>query len=404
MRKKLFALLLTLVLAIGLCPLTLAAEAAPSPFYFGCRGDWLDMSWRVTTSGRLLLLRNRPLLEEEQIFAACYDGQGRYLDAKVFTADRLSAQLDPRTSALKFLWLGQDCVPQSAPATAVQSEALTIHLEPYDATTQFEWANLQGCVSPAAGASLTLDGQSVELDAYGAFSTSMPLAPGYNPFTLTATNAKGETDAYTASIRRVDPDTLPQGYVFVYNNVWEENPDIVDTYLVNVVDPEGVKTTMSVNEDIKEAISADSSKALEWAGNTYVGKFLLPTVDESGVVTALEPAEQAPAGIAALGNGTVQATGDSAYGYDSLTKFVYVDLGVDDKDLIDHPEDDVYTFSGCGEFDPDRFYNAEEIDSTHVPGVDPVKDAAAPFASVKMTVVSQDGITADYVYVVRICW
>lgn len=405
MKKKLLALALILVLAIGLCPLALAAETAETPFYFGCGGDWRDMSWRVTISGQLLLLRNRPLPEGDRVFAACYDSQGRYLDAKVFSAGQLFyTRLDPRTSALKFLWLGQDCVPQATPVTVPQSEKLTIHLEPYDDATHFEGAALQGCVSPAAGASLTLDGQQVELDAYGVFSTSVPLTLGYNSFTLTATNAKGETDTASLSIRRFDPDALPQGYVFIYNNAWEENLDIEDTYLVNIVDAQGYRTSMVVDTPLREAISADSTKVREWDRNTYVGKFLLPTVDENGVVTALEPPEKAPADILALGNGAVQAAGDSAYRCDSATQFVYVDLAVDDRDLAGDPADDVLTFSDGGPFHPEGFYKPEELDAVHIPGVHPVQDAAAPYASVKMTVISQDGITADCVYVLRILW
>ncbi len=205
-------------------------------------------------------------------------------------------------------------------------------------------------------------------------------------------------------IRPVVPADLSEGYVFICSNAWEENPDIEDTYLVNIVDTQGSYSTIAVNRELREAISADSTKALEWAGNTYVGKFLRPTVDENGVVTTLEPAEKAPADILALANQYVQAAGDNLYDYDNITKFVYVDLAVDDRDLLDKAEDDALVFSGCGEFDPERFYDAEEIDATHVPGVHPIKDATAPFASIQMTMISKDGYTADYVYVVRIFW
>ncbi len=199
-------------------------------------------------------------------------------------------------------------------------------------------------------------------------------------------------------------DDAPEGYVFIYNNSWEEDPDNEYAYLINVVDVDGKNTTMSVNEDIMSAVSADSTNARRWAGNAYVGKFWKVTeISETGVVSALEPADAAPATITALGNEVVAVAGTS-YDYDNITKFVYVDLAVNDKDLLDKPEDDTLVFSGCGEFDPDRFYDAEDIDATHVPGTDPIKDATASFASVQMTMISQDGYTADYVYVVRVAW
>lgn len=199
-------------------------------------------------------------------------------------------------------------------------------------------------------------------------------------------------------------DDTPEGYVFIYNNAWEEDADNDYAYLVNVVDVNGNRTTMSVSEDLRDAIAADSTNARNWNSNQYVGKFWsVAEISETGVVSELESAEYAPADIVAMGDDVVAVAGQS-YDYDNITKFVYVDLVVDDKDRTNDASDDTLVFSECGEFDPERFWDAEDVDSSKVPGIDLVSSATASFASVKMTMISEDGYTADYIYVVRIAW
>lgn len=199
-------------------------------------------------------------------------------------------------------------------------------------------------------------------------------------------------------------DDTPDGYVFIYNNAWEEDADNDYAYLVNIVDVDGNKTTMSVSEDLRDAIAADSTNARKWNSNTYVGKFWsIAEISEDGVVSELDSAEYAPADIVAMGDDVVAVSGQS-YDYDSITKFVYVDLVVNDKDRTNDASDDTLDFSGCGEFDPERFWDSDDVDSSKVPGTALVSDATASFASVKMTMISEDGYTADYVYVVRVAW
>ncbi len=111
MKKRLGALLLVLAMALGLCAGASAAEAAPD-WDKGSFGDGA-FSWRVTPSGTLHVSPSGAApVEDYQVYAACYDSADRFLGAKVFSSGQTSAQLDPRTVGMKFMWTDSAQTPQ----------------------------------------------------------------------------------------------------------------------------------------------------------------------------------------------------------------------------------------------------------------------------------------------------
>ncbi len=111
MKKRLGALLLVLTMALGLCAGASAAEAAPDQDK-GSFGNGA-FSWRVTPSGTLRVSPSGAApVEDYQVYAACYDSADRFLGVKVFSSGQASAQLDPRTVGMKFMWTDSSLAPQ----------------------------------------------------------------------------------------------------------------------------------------------------------------------------------------------------------------------------------------------------------------------------------------------------
>lgn len=205
-------------------------------------------------------------------------------------------------------------------------------------------------------------------------------------------------------------DDVPDGLVFIYNNDWDVDDDNEGMFLINVIDTKGNKTTLSVTEDIKDNVKADSMDANLWDTNKYVGKFwAIDDVDEKGVVSSfVEDGSVNGEGetVVSMGDGVVATTGTSM-DYDNVTQFYFVDIKVDDNLSSEVATDDKMSLSDFGDFDPENFFNADDVDdegTEKVPGTALVKDAEKSCHSVKAVMISQDDITADYVYVVRVVW
>lgn len=205
-------------------------------------------------------------------------------------------------------------------------------------------------------------------------------------------------------------DDVPDGLVFIYNNDWEPDDDNEGMFLINVIDTKGKQAQLSVTEDIKDAVAADKMDASAWTTNNYVGKFwAIDDVDEKGVVSSfVEDGSVIGEGetVTAMGAGVVTTTGTSM-DYDNITQFYFVDVKVDDNLSTTVATDDKMTLGDFGEFDPENFFNADDVDpegTEKVPGSALIKDAEKSCHTVKAVMISQDDITADYVYVVRVVW
>ena len=226
-------------------------------------------------------------------------------------------------------------------------------------------------------------------------------------------------------------DDVPDGYVFIYNNKWEENGELSTStkkiYDVNIVDKDGKVTTMPVTSALKDKIyaenmnsGADNAKLLNWTTNPngyeYVGHFVqITAIDENGIVSALESkgGYENMAHLTKLSGGGVTG-GDKIDGkrntvdYDKVTKFVYVDLSVvqvdpekDDADLV------TLEFAEADSFSPNGFFNATRVAPEGEQEVGSVKTTLASYEydSVQVLAITADNsTTADYVYVLRVVW
>lgn len=142
--------------------------------------------------------------------------------------------------------------------------------------------------------------------------------------------------------------------------------------------------------------------------NVWVGKFVkVGTVDEKGIISELDETGIVLGDIAVLGDDVVQVEGEKAYLTDNLTKFVYVDLRMDDGDELTTDADDTLVYSGSGEFKPNGFYRPATVGepAPDANGHVLMSEATTTYRSVKMVVIpSTDDTVADFVYVVRVCW
>lgn len=213
-----------------------------------------------------------------------------------------------------------------------------------------------------------------------------------------------DTESYT--------DDVPDGYKFIYTNNWSEDDQNEDCVLVSVVNEDGSQATVSMTTSLFGEMKNDSNKfsAMNPATNTntWVGKFVkVGTVDEKGVISELDDTGIVLGDIAVLGDDVVQVEGDTAYATDGMTKFVYVDLLMDDGDDTDVASDDTLVYSSSSTFKPDGFYKANQVGEPEADALGQIlmKNATTTYRDVKMVVIpNADGKIADFVYVVRVLW
>lgn len=380
MKKRIISLILALVFSLGLCAGTWAVEA---PYWDeGTLGDGA-FSWRVTRGGSLIVIPSlHTQWNNDRVYAACYDRVGRFLGAKVFSDGQTAATLDPRTVRMKFMLTDGTLTPQCEAVTAAQGEALDFLLDHYVTQTTEASFPFTGFVTPAAGASMTVNGRAAEMNAYGAYGITLPLALGCNVFTLAAANTAGEAVSMDVCIWRTEFGDLSQEYVFLTGNTWTA---ALGAYWLPVVDARGVATAIPVTEALKNAVAADSMKLDRLGGNTYVGRFCSITeLNDDGVVAALTPVETAD--VRSLGNDVITTAGSAAWDYDDATRCVFVDLFQGDDGRVCVAEH--------GSFSPDSFPAMGAVAQT--PGSD------APFRAIQAAVIAPEySTTADFIYLVR---
>lgn len=214
-------------------------------------------------------------------------------------------------------------------------------------------------------------------------------------------------------------DDAPDGYIFITGNGWSADPELYedDVYLVNIVDTNGSTNTMRVTGSLKDDVAKDSNKLSATTATIY--KFwAIKEIDENRTVSALGDKDGLEAelkDVNALGSGVIAFNDEDAFAYDNATKFIFVDMAwADDTDNISNkigvrePTEDKWVVADSGEFNPENFFNASDVDATgkDVGDVESQNPNGATYISVQAAVIARvsDTSYADYVYVVRYLW
>lgn len=319
-----------------------------------------------------------------------------------------------------------------------RTDQLAISINSFEAKTEAEEVTLTGTVTPPAGVTLTVDGNEVPTTSTGAFNVTLPLEVGANVFEFSAKNTNGSTATKSVKITRefVAPTSEPTqepeepssgssssvteepeksdtvssyAYKFVYNNSWERDPNNKECYLVNVVDENGNETKMRVTAAIRDKIAADSisAQALRYNYNNYVGKFVrVDGTDSLGVVTSITPIDGTGTlpQVTVFKDGVIRA-GGTTLSYDDTTKFIYIDLVMDDGDEFNSVIDDSLLYASSGIFKPECFFKPLTVDDVPAYGVDLMRNATHTYSSIQALLRQRPGTTvADSIYVLRVCW
>ncbi|MCM1296965.1 MAG: S-layer homology domain-containing protein [Muribaculaceae bacterium] len=287
--------------------------------------------------------------------------------------------------------------------------------------TMFAWQAGATTATRASGMTMNADNSTVfvvaksdingneEYYTYTGFK-NVPEMAGATKVLAVGTNDNAGIAKYVFVTTDNYSSDVPEGYIFIYNKGWDEDSANEDCYLINVVDVNGDVTQMSVTAEVLADIQKDSTSSVKaWANNSYVGSFCrIDRIDDKGVISALTPVaiygDSDFGNLTAIGNGVV-AVDDASYDYDNLTKFVYVDLVVNDGDF-EEATDDTLEFAAADTFRPDGFLKANTVNpGAAEAGTTKVSDATYAYDSINAVVIAApNSTTLNYVYVLRVVW